>query len=209
MFPSRLFRRSAVAALLGASFGLAAAATTYTPSSGSLTNTSKQGITGFGISGGATGDEIDVGEFLDVGFGGPSIVASFSLGVLYDGPEFGDPHEIASFAAYLGDKLVASYTFTATGTATGVLTGPGNWLNLSPAAQPCAGLWTISNPFGALTVDHVVFTALDVRNGGRGNNSDFILGSISATPVPEPGSVGLMLAGLAVIGFVARRRRPD
>ena len=34
-------------------------------------------------------------------------------------------------------------------------------------------------------------------------------GYSSLTPVPEPGAVGLMLAGVGVVGFVARRRKPS
>jgi hypothetical protein len=33
-----------------------------------------------------------------------------------------------------------------------------------------------------------------------------VTGTVSLTPVPEPGTYALMLAGFAVIGFVARRR---
>ena len=31
--------------------------------------------------------------------------------------------------------------------------------------------------------------------------------TMSATPVPEPGTLGLMLAGIGVVGFLAKRRR--
>ncbi|WP_165393275.1 PEP-CTERM sorting domain-containing protein [Rivibacter subsaxonicus] len=180
-----------------------AAAQTYTGAPGAATWVSKQGISGWAVQGGATGDEIDVGETLTASFAGPVLISAFSLGVLYDGPEFGDPHEKAQFTAFLGGQQVGQWTFTATGTTTGVLSGPGSYLNLSPAAQPGAGLWQIADPFGKLWVDKIQFTALSQSR--YGNNSDYIVSSVTA--VPEPGSVVLMLAGLGAVGFVARRRK--
>ena len=39
------------------------------------------------------------------------------------------------------------------------------------------------------------------------NNVDGVLDDVSVTAVPEPGSYAMMLAGLAMVGAVARRRR--
>jgi hypothetical protein len=46
--------------------------------------------------------------------------------------------------------------------------------------------------------------------GGRADRLGGGLDSVSlvAAPVPEPGSLAMLLAGLAAVGFVARRRRP-
>lgn len=41
-----------------------------------------------------------------------------------------------------------------------------------------------------------------------GQNNDFTFnGTVSAAPVPEPETYGMMMAGLGLIGFIARRRK--
>ncbi len=50
---------------------------------------------------------------------------------------------------------------------------------------------------------------LGFNDSGYGNDSDFddLVIGVNFTPVPEPGTYALILAGLAAVGFVARRRR--
>lgn len=42
---------------------------------------------------------------------------------------------------------------------------------------------------------------------GSAANSQFYVGGVTVTAVPEPGTLGLMAAGLGVVGLVSRRRK--
>ena len=57
------------------------------------------GATGFGVSGGASGSEIDIGETLRVDFGQPRTVIAIKVLFLFNGPEFDDKAEKASVTA--------------------------------------------------------------------------------------------------------------
>ena len=48
------------------------------------------------------------------------------------------------------------------------------------------------------------YTVTGTANGGVGGAYSFIA---SASPIPEPGTYALMLAGIGVVGFMAFRRR--
>ena len=65
------------------------------------------------------------------------------------------------------------------------------------------------NPFGNVAATKLVFTAVNSNlcqtQGACNNQSDYVLSSVTA--VPEPGTYALLVAGLGVVGFAARRRR--
>jgi Protein of unknown function (DUF642)/PEP-CTERM motif len=85
------------------------------------------------------------------------------------------------------------------------LSTAGLTVNFAVTAAPSASSnWTtFSYTFTALsTATPITFTGIQ--------GSDYIgLDNVSVTAVPEPGSIALMLAGLAIIGSVANRRRPS
>lgn len=78
----------------------------------------------------------------------------------------------------------------ALGTYRGVGTGQHDWIEISNTVIGTGGLDVLS------------FRALGANDGLGGS-----LDSVSLTAaVPEPGTYALMLAGLAAVGFIARRR---
>ena len=59
---------------------------------------------------------------------------------------------------------------------------------------------------GPFTGD-IVLTVMGTTDAGAGGKNATYSGTLNVTPVPEPETYALMLAGLGAIGFMARRRR--
>ena len=155
-----------------------------------------------------TPGEIDIGESVNATFSKGIFITNFKLGLLFDGPEYGDVNEVAQISAtYDGAEHI--FTFTATGKNTGIWTGSGSFVNLSKAEDGKGGVWSLSNPFGNVRVTALSFTALHGACGTAGgscsNQSDFTLISVSA--VPEPETYAMMLLGLLGVGFMTRRNK--
>ncbi len=178
------------------SFSTSGAGFSFT-SSGTLGFKTVAGWTGLGVNGGYSGAEIDIGEWLQLNFTQPQVLSELTLAFLFDGPEFGDPNEIA----ILSDG-VNTYSLKATGANTATWTGSGLVENLSPATSSGAAVWRITNPFGNAPVSTVRFSPSEQIAGG-GQDSDFSLQGFS---VPDTGST-LILFGLALGGFAVFTRR--
>jgi len=63
----------------------------------------------------------------------------------------------------------------------------------------------VGNTFASLGAGSYYYRVTGLVEGSAGGS--YVLTS-TITPVPEPGSMALVLAGLSVVGFIASRRRP-
>jgi hypothetical protein len=185
------------------------------PAGSTFQKKSGGGYTGVGISG-RTAGEIDIGEYLNAtAVGGAFTIDRFVLGLLFDGPEFGDFQEVAQVTATLagGGTIVGTLTNTYQGAGTDVAVWslPGaNVTNLSPSVNGSGAVWKVDNPFGSSALTAISFTAI-AGTCGRGltcsNQSDYTLVKLVANPVPEPATFGLLGAALLGVGAAARARR--
>ena len=160
------------------------------------------GYTYLGINGGKGGTEIGVDEKLTIGLSQAMTVFSITIGLLYDGPEFGDDGEIAAF---LKNDAGTAFKLTATGATTASWTGfaGATVTNLSPASGGGnGGVWRISNPFGNDALSSLGVYPL--ASNPSGNDSDF---GLVAFEIPDSGAtLGLLGLGLIGVAFIGRKR---
>lgn len=118
-----------------------------------------------------------------------SLTATIDLGTWFDISNL-------QVRLYQGNLLT-----TTTGPAGSALVAA--WSAQTLTAQSSGGDVQVIAPIGLAPGSYV----LEVRGNLTGSNGGSYAGVLNLAPVPEPGAVGMMLAGLGMLGFMVRRRR--
>jgi hypothetical protein len=162
----------------------------------------------FGVQTGAVPAEIDIlnDESIVITFDTPQVIDLIEIGRLFAEGSFGDGvNERAEIIVERegASPLVGLLTVIDASNAswTGSVSTP---INLSLGNESGAGVWRVIAPFGenavtSLTFDPFGWPNITPQDGGQ--NSDFALLTITATPEPHTAALfGLGLAGLAILG---------
>ncbi|HET8691306.1 MAG TPA: hypothetical protein VFM30_04190 [Steroidobacteraceae bacterium] len=153
---------------------------TVTATGGTLAKKTDKGQSGFGVNGGASGEEIDLGQKVRVDYDRTRTIVAIKFVFLFNGPEYGDRAEKAQVTVD-GQAYTLSVRNNADD-ATADWSGPGSVSKCGATTSSGSGCFVVTDPFPG-GVSRLEFTAIPggAPYAGAGNNeSDYAIGFVDA-----------------------------
>ncbi|MGH6887047.1 MAG: hypothetical protein ACREGK_13355, partial [Geminicoccales bacterium] len=153
---------------------------TLTTTGGALARKVTSGTSGFGVSGGAAGPEIDPNQSIHVQFDQPRSIVAIKILYLYNGPEFADRAEKARITADgTTYTLVVRNDFDDAGAN---WNGAGEVTKCGATTAAGTGCFIVTGPFAGdvQTLDFTVGPGHPPFAGPGTNKSDYAIGFVDA-----------------------------